>query len=78
MELSVTSFGPSSTSKEHTHEIFFYNKATGEGFTGPGGESDHAHRIEGFSIQPRVDLNGTQHLHTIPEDIKKRLLDDAN
>lgn len=74
---AFTSFGSSSESKDHTHEIFF-DTDTGNGWAGPGGEEDHTHRIERFMIQPRQDLDGTTHLHLISKEILTRLMNNAS
>jgi len=69
------SFGITSEDKEHSHQIFFYDRTKGNGFTGPGGESDHQHRIEGFNVQMRNDLDGTQHTHRISNEIIQKVKD---
>ena len=51
---------------DHTHEYFIFNIESGLGWTTSAGLDDHAHSIEGGTVQPFEGKDGTTHMHTLP------------
>lgn len=60
--------GTTGEENDHTHEFFIFDVESGLGWTMAGGKDNHTHRIEGGTVQPHEDKDGTTHMHDLPKD----------